>query len=118
MKEDGGGNIVNIASFGGIMPPMYRSAYCTSKHAINWLTGARQLIMHQPIAPYGGDTFKSGKCDFPERVTHFTAQMRSVTYPGTKVKFLGWKTDEHTFIFKLMGDNGKAILDNGILEFR
>lgn len=38
MKKQGGGNIVNVASYGGLMPPMYRSAYCTSKHAINWLT--------------------------------------------------------------------------------
>lgn len=38
MKESGGGTIVNVASYGGLLPPMYRSAYCTSKHAINWLT--------------------------------------------------------------------------------
>lgn len=49
MKEDGGGNIVNIASFGGIMPPMYRSAYCTSKHAINWLTRCAAA----EFAPFG-----------------------------------------------------------------
>lgn len=49
MKESGGGNIVNIASFGGIMPPMYRSAYCTSKHAINWLTRCAAA----EFAPFG-----------------------------------------------------------------
>ena len=38
MKENGGGIIVNMGSFGGILPPMYRSAYCTSKRAIEWLT--------------------------------------------------------------------------------
>ncbi len=49
MKDNGGGNIVNIASFGGILPPMYRSAYCTSKHAINWLTRCAAA----EFAPFG-----------------------------------------------------------------
>jgi NAD(P)-dependent dehydrogenase (short-subunit alcohol dehydrogenase family) len=49
MKESGGGVIVNVASFGGIMPPMYRSAYCTSKHAINWLTRCSAA----EFAPFG-----------------------------------------------------------------
>lgn len=49
MKEAGSGNIINIASFGGIMPPMYRSAYCTSKHAINWFTRCSAA----ELAPFG-----------------------------------------------------------------
>ena len=49
MKECGGGAIVNVASFGGLMPPMYRSAYCTSKHAINWLTRCSAA----EFAPFG-----------------------------------------------------------------
>lgn len=56
--------------------------------------------------------------DEPERVTHFAAQMRSVTYPDTDVTFKGWKADEGTLYFKLLGSNGKAILDNGILEYK
>lgn len=49
MKEQGGGVIVNVASYGGLMPPMYRSAYCTSKHAINWLTRCSAA----EFAPFG-----------------------------------------------------------------
>lgn len=49
MKETGGGIIVNMASFGGIMPPMYRSAYCTSKRAIEWLTKCSAA----ELAPFG-----------------------------------------------------------------
>ncbi len=49
MKESGGGIIVNMASFGGILPPMYRSAYCTSKRAIEWLTKCSAA----ELAPFG-----------------------------------------------------------------
>lgn len=67
--------------------------------------GCRMAI--QAAIPYESD-----------RVTHYAAQMRSVTYPGTNVKFLGWKIAEGTVIFKMMNENGKAILDNGILEYK
>ena len=57
--------------------------------------------------------------DQAKRVTHYAAQMRSVTPPGTNVQFRGWQMDDHTVIFKLMNmDTGKAILDNGILEYK
>lgn len=49
MKQSGGGTIVNVASFGGLMPPMYRSAYCTSKHGVNWLTRCAAA----ELAPFG-----------------------------------------------------------------
>ena len=49
MKEQGGGVILNIASFGGLMPPMYRSAYCTSKYGINGLT----RMAASELAPFG-----------------------------------------------------------------
>ncbi len=49
MKENGGGIIVNMGSFGGILPPMYRSAYCTSKRAIEWLTKCSAA----ELAPFG-----------------------------------------------------------------
>jgi NAD(P)-dependent dehydrogenase (short-subunit alcohol dehydrogenase family) len=49
MKQNGGGVIVNVSSYGGILPPMYRSAYCTSKHAINWLTRCSAA----ELAPFG-----------------------------------------------------------------
>ncbi len=49
MKERGGGVIINVASFGGLMPPMYRSAYCTSKYGINGLT----RMSAAEFAPFG-----------------------------------------------------------------
>ena len=49
MKEQGGGVILNVASFGGLMPPMYRSAYCTSKYGINGLT----RMAASEFAPFG-----------------------------------------------------------------
>ena len=49
MKEQGGGVILNVASFGGLMPPMYRSAYCTSKYGINGLT----RMSAAEFAPFG-----------------------------------------------------------------
>lgn len=49
MKEQGKGVIVNVASFGGLLPPVYRSAYCTSKFAINGLT----KLSAAEFAPFG-----------------------------------------------------------------
>lgn len=49
MKEQGGGVILNVASFGGLLPPMYRSAYCTSKFGINGLT----RMAAAELAPFG-----------------------------------------------------------------
>lgn len=49
MKKQGGGVIINVASFGGLMPPMYRSAYCTSKYGINGLT----RMSAAEFAPFG-----------------------------------------------------------------
>lgn len=54
----------------------------------------------------------------PERLTHMYAQMRSVCYPGTDIRFLGWNMGGGTVYFRLLDSNGKAVLDNGILEFK
>jgi hypothetical protein len=54
----------------------------------------------------------------PERVTRFSTQMRNVTFPGTDVKFLGWNTGEGKSYFRMLDDNGKAILDNGVIEYK
>ena len=54
----------------------------------------------------------------PERVTHYAAQMRSVTFPDTDVKLLGWKIGEGVVYFKLLGENGKPILDNAVMEYK
>ena len=34
MRRQGGGHIVNTASFAGLVPPAYESLYCTTKHAV------------------------------------------------------------------------------------
>ena len=49
MKETGGGTIVNISSYGGVFPAVYRSSYNTSKYAINWLTRCSA----SELAPFG-----------------------------------------------------------------
>ena len=49
MKETGGGNIVNVSSYGGVFPAVYRSSYNTSKYAINWLTRCSA----SELAPFG-----------------------------------------------------------------
>lgn len=54
----------------------------------------------------------------PERVTHYAAQMRSVTFPDTDIRLKAWKVEEGKVIFKLLGENDKVILDNGILEYK
>ncbi|MCC8025028.1 MAG: hypothetical protein LIP16_06965 [Clostridium sp.] len=54
----------------------------------------------------------------PERVTHIASQLRSVTFPNTRVKFQAWKIEEGRIIYKMFGDNGKAIVDNCLLEYK
>ena len=49
MKQTGGGVIVNVSSYGGIFPAVYRSSYNTSKYAINWLTRCSA----SELAPFG-----------------------------------------------------------------
>lgn len=56
--------------------------------------------------------------DQPDRVTHFGVQMRSVTFPDTDVKLQAWKVEEGKVYFKLLGENDKVILNNGILEYK
>lgn len=49
MRQTGGGTIVNVSSYGGIFPAVYRSSYNTSKYAINWLTRCSA----SELAPFG-----------------------------------------------------------------
>lgn len=53
----------------------------------------------------------------PERLTHMYAQMRSVCYPGSDLKFVGWNVEGKIY-FRLLDQNGKAVLDNGLMEYR
>lgn len=54
----------------------------------------------------------------PERVTHVYAQMRNVCFPGRNVTFQGWKVGEGKIYFKLMDDQGRLLLGNGIFEYQ
>lgn len=54
----------------------------------------------------------------PERVTHFYAQMRSLCFPGSKVTLQAWELEKGKVVFKLLNDEGKAVLDNGVFEYK
>ena len=54
----------------------------------------------------------------PERLKRMAVQMRSMSVPGMKLRFEGWKKEEGQVVFRLVDpDTGKAILDKGIFEF-
>lgn len=54
----------------------------------------------------------------PERMTRIAAQMRSICFPGWKVKFWGWKNGDNQVVFQLVTEDGKPILDKGVIEYR
>lgn len=53
----------------------------------------------------------------PERVRHISAQVRSLCFPGQHVTLQTWKMEEGTLYFKLIGEDGKLLLGNGLLEY-
>lgn len=54
----------------------------------------------------------------PERVKRVAAQMRSVCYPGTKLRADLWGIGEGKVYFRLIDrESGKAILDRGVFVF-
>lgn len=54
----------------------------------------------------------------PERVTHIATQLRSVTFPDTHVTFKAWKLEEGKVIYRMLNEDGKAIVDNCLLEYK
>ena len=54
----------------------------------------------------------------PERVTHIATQLRSVTFPNTHVHFKAWKLEEGKVIYRMLNEEGKAIVDNCLLEYK
>lgn len=79
------------------------------------------------------DAFMQGLCSYgyacrmaiesfcpgePERLAHTYAQMRTICYPDTNVQFVGWDMGAGKIHYRLLNSEGKAILDNGILEFK
>jgi len=89
---------VNLAQSLGYEKP-FMMGMCTYGYA------ARMAI--QEVIPYE-----------PERVTRIYGQMRSLCFPGEKVRLAAWKMDEHRVHYRLLNDSGKAVIDKGILEFR
>jgi len=55
----------------------------------------------------------------PERMTHMKAQMTSVLYPDTPIRFQLWNIEEGKVYFRLMNmKTGKAILNRGVFEWK
>ena len=54
----------------------------------------------------------------PERVTHIATQLRAVTFPDTHVKFQAWKLEEGKVIYRMLNEQGKAVIDNCLLEYK
>lgn len=54
----------------------------------------------------------------PQRVTHLSAQFRSVCYPGQDVRLLGWEVETGKVYFKLLNQEGTTLLDNGLFQYK
>lgn len=79
-----------------------------------------QVIM-QGLASYGIACRMAIKGVIPhgsERMKMFSAQMRSVGFPGARMQMRGWKTGDGRAVFKYIDLNsGKAVLDNCVFEW-
>ena len=53
----------------------------------------------------------------PEKVKHIYAQMRNVCYPGRNMTLQAWKMKEGCLCFKLMDEEGRLLLGNGLFEY-
>ncbi len=53
----------------------------------------------------------------PERVKHLYGQFRKVVYPGQNVKMQAWEVEKGRVYFKLLNENGEALLNNGLFEY-
>jgi len=101
------------------------------------LTGDTNLVHADPdhARKMGFETsFMQGLCSFgfscrmaigalvpgePERMTRMAAQMTSVLYPDTPVRFLLWKMGDGVAYFRFMNlTSGKPVLNRGVFEWR
>lgn len=53
----------------------------------------------------------------PERVKHISAQIRNLCFPGCDVRIQTWKAEEGTLYFKMLDDQDRVLLNNGLLEY-
>lgn len=101
------------------------------------LTGDTNLVHVDPgyAQKMGFDkAFMQGLCSFafccrmaigalipgqPERMKRMSAQMTSVLYPDTPVRFQLWKLEEGKACFRFLNLNtGKPVLDRGAFEWQ
>ncbi len=101
------------------------------------LTGDTNLVHVDPeyAKEHGFDrVFMQGLCSFgfacrmaigalipgqPERMTHISAQMRSVLYMDTPITLELWKESETSSLFRLRDSRtGSPILDRGVFQWR
>lgn len=54
----------------------------------------------------------------PERVEHIYAQIRNVCFPGQNMTVQTWKIEEGKLYFKMVDEDGRLLLGNGILEYK
>lgn len=55
----------------------------------------------------------------PERMREISAQMRSVCFPGSKLRMEIWKEGRGRAVFRLVNaEDGKAVLDRGVFLYR
>lgn len=101
------------------------------------LTGDTNLVHVDPdyARTRGFDrVFMQGLCSFgfacrmavqalipgePERMTRIAAQMRSILYIDTPIRFELWKTGDHAACFRLLNAHtNAAVLDRGVFEWQ
>lgn len=54
----------------------------------------------------------------PERITYLYAQIRSLCFPGQNVTAQGWEVEPGVVYWKLLDQNGKVLIGNGILKYK
>lgn len=54
----------------------------------------------------------------PERITHLYAQIRNVCYPGRNITVQGWKVEEGKIYWKMLDEQGRLLMANGIYEYK
>jgi hypothetical protein len=64
-----------------------------------------RMIAHQVI-PYE-----------PERIKYVYAQVRSLCFPGQNVTAQGWIVEPGVINWKLLSEQGKVLIGNGIIRY-
>ncbi len=112
-----------------------RDALGPTQHLLYRLTGDTNLVHVDPdtATARGYDrVFMQGLCSFgfacrmavdvlipgmPERMTRIAGQMRALAYPDTRITLELWIERQGRALFRLLSEQGKAILDKGEFEW-